>query len=380
MTAVVAWVDADEAVIIADSAARSAGSPQVALSSFGEAQAVENQAVEESAFKLLRLPREILAGVAGNADRAFAFLAFVSRELVKTTFPLSEVLREAFPIFDDPARTFDVVFAHSTEGEPCLTVFQSSGAISQLAAGSSRPGQFVVLGSMPPHLVELTCGALFALRLRTDVASEARLVAALSVMQALGLTNPMTSYGIGGAFFGARHTQGRIAWQPDVTFLIYSTGVLAPAPDAVVGLRASYAPPGLETARSMVRAEGGIVVSSLSELRGRVLIPATTQLSLEEWQHIVAEAPQEALAHPSRYHSILNRSVQRATIIAHEAESAGGRHFSIEPYGDGNYGIRLDPRLVRLLEDPPRSAFDVILVEEGFPRTRVTGFSATLPA
>jgi len=358
VTFVLGWCDDDGAFICADSAVTHDRAPLGATSSFGEAQQVDGLTIEEGAVKILQLPREMIVAVCGDAKAALDFIMSVQNRLKYTGDPLRRILAELSSAADRRFG-FELLFGHRVDGVPVLTAFDIKNA-SIDDVGNER---VVALGSLPREKRMLAVQLVTAVR-QHNLPAEARLAAALVVLQSMGITEYLPQHRVGGAFFGAYASRDYVVWQPDLDYLMYRPGTFTDATAIRPGDQDMPPTRAIAKVRVLVREGAGILLSSLGSPAARLLIPPTSERSEAEWEAFVLAAvpPPFPLVVPGSHIALLSTCFSKAVYIYNPALRDGA--FAMTDRS-GLVCIEAAPRLVETIERAtPSGSFDLTIVTE----------------
>jgi hypothetical protein len=376
VTFLLGWQDGDGVFLCADSAVTRVGVPSGSTSSFGEAQQVDRFAVEERAVKLLELPRGILVAVCGDADSALDFVMSLRSQLAYTNHALPDLL-DKLATSVDPRHGFELLIAHRVGEEPVLTAFVSDDRSIE-AVG---PERFATFGSMPDDKKDLAARLVSVVRAH-PLPPEARLAASLVALQSVGITEYLPQHHVGGTFFGARLARDGVHWQADLCYLTYSPRTFRGSVFIEEGDNTTVVPPadGVEKVRVLVRDGAGILLSSLGQPRGRVLIPPTSDRTEAEWKQVVLVAvpPPFRMLVPSRHVGLLSTQYSKAVYIYNpDLRDSGAFHIG-ERHGEVT--VSAVPELMQTfkLATPP-GRFDLTIVTEDPDGTDAKTYGVAIP-
>ena len=282
MTLIVAWKDGDDAFLIGDSAVTSRVRHALdKQTSFGQEQLHDEFAVEEGAIKIWQLTSRLLVGVSGRVDGARSFIRKL-REALAVGTPVDTALAELAATHRASGdERYVLVFAQSTEHQTHLIRFDS-------AASDESDDPVWILGSADERTRALVTERIATIAGASDPRNtpDIKLALAVASMNALNITEHLTSSFIGGAFFGARISPQGVHWQQDMTLLLYDPRLFDGRKYHVVHDEGS----GIERIFICVRENSGLVFSSILSDRGRLLPPPWPARSVLEWQQVAHNA------------------------------------------------------------------------------------------
>jgi hypothetical protein len=299
------------------------GELRVPVSSFGEQQDVNGTPVEEGAIKLVEVGAFPVL-IVGNVRPALAFCDELEREL--ETREVREALTVLHPIFAN-AEHFTMVIAHQIKGRTVLTLYSSTEGVLVKDDG----WRVWVLGALPDPLARTIRTAAHGIEHRIPIDGAAKLMALLSVMQALGIGNYLPQHGVGGAMCGARY-DGSLRWQDPILFLISDPVQLGQLqlqlqlPERTIDVAPAEAADPFHKVRCHVIDGVGVVISSIAQrvtllTRPRGAIdPSTVQSILQSIpvrNGPVAQVGYYALIDTSKQRVVLAipRRVQRSSLV-----------------------------------------------------------------
>ena len=159
---------------------------------------------------------------------------------------------------------------------------------------------------------------------------DARLAGVLVALQAIGMTEYLPQHGVGGAFFGAYLSPQSITWQGDLNYVTYRPGLFRNAPFIRPGEQSAPAEAAVEKIRVLVRDGVGILLSSLSGLPVRVLVPPTNTRSEDELNELVLAAvpPPFRVLIPSVHFGLLSVAFLRRSTSTTRSYATTGHSLS----------------------------------------------------
>jgi hypothetical protein len=213
---------------------------------------------------------------------------------------------------------------------------------------------------------------------------DARLAASLVALQTIGITTYLPQHGVGGAFFGAYVSQVGVRWQPDLMYLTYPPNLFDNTPIVRDGDDLAAVPEtrAVEKVRVVVRDGAGIVLSSLADPPGRILLPPTDTRPVEEWEQMVRRQVPEPfrLLVPSRHIGLLSRAhAKPAYVYNPRLRDDENTAFAVRTVGRRTH-VFAPTRMVETLQlAPPDGRFDLTVITHDDVGADAKTYGITIP-
>lgn len=337
MTYIAAWKAHGTVFVVADTATtlttvttatRQQASRQ--LTSFSELPHQDSESVVfEGTLKILNL---------GTAVVAFAGDVSVANEMISCLKSLVDGGSSPDVAFSTVVSSFTplrtpnqvaLLLAYPSPGAPRLLVFNESGTQTIEEAGEATLFQ---LGQLPPTQRRFT-EAFLTWQYGILEAPHRILCTSMAVLQSYGVQEHLLASGVGGTFTGCYVTEVSILWQPDLLYLLTSTG-----------------PSFIDTILSCVRGNA-LVVSSSANRSLKVFANSTSCGPLDEWLDSWNHAIKNFTTRPSPAFvislNVLTRTLALCDMTAPGIES----HLQLsvlDAHGAGE-AFRLELRMSELL-------------------------------
>ncbi|MCB0119241.1 MAG: hypothetical protein H6634_05905 [Anaerolineales bacterium] len=215
MTYCAGWKYRDSVCLIADTAITKFDKPSLDYSSFGQLHSdTKDGYVQEALLKLIPISEGIAIGYAGDVQIASEII-----ELLKDNVAYAESAKDLVRFADN------------------MGPFSTSQGVALLIASSNANGNTELIKWDTINGVDLTSADFYEigslntshslndiLRIVTSkgISQNQMLVMASSIFQSYGIHEDLIQKNIGGTIFGLATTQGKISWQEDTNYVLYS--------------------------------------------------------------------------------------------------------------------------------------------------------------
>jgi hypothetical protein len=327
MTYCAGWKYQGSIYLIADTAVTKQAKPNKNYSSFGQLHSNTQEGyVEESLLKLVPLSQGIAVAYAGNVGIASEILNLLKENssYINSVKDLTRLADGMGPF--DPTRRVEILIASSsTDGNNELIKWDTINGIDKSEAN------FYQIGSLTSFHAAVTPYLLNNLSLG-NLAADRVLPVITSVVQSYGVHDNLIQMNVGGVIFGLCISNGKVRWQEDTNYFLYSPN-----------FQPSYF-------ISVVTRDNTVVVNSSFTNDTRIFshsasTDSNTVLN-QDWRHKVNEQLQSTRF---RYWVFISSKDWIITLIIRNNVDAESKYLNLSCLSEGKFGLAMSPELITLL-------------------------------
>ncbi|MGJ0485586.1 MAG: hypothetical protein ACR65R_13815 [Methylomicrobium sp.] len=337
MTYCAGWKYNNSVYLLADTLATKSTMPSSNHTSFGELHAeVRGDHVEESLLKLVPIGPGTAIAYSGDVQLANHILNFLKDNLDNTTSirDLLSLMETSMGPFNTEAVVALLVATSNTNGDSELIQWSTKEGIN------TTKSDYYQIGSLTSYHAAFTPNILSYLA-AGQLAPDRMLPVMTAIVQSYGIHDNLIDMNVGGLIFGLRTEQGRVIWQEDSNYFLYSRNLAS-----VMFISA------------MARDNALIVHSSLAEgitmFAHSVSMPPLSQWD-EAWRRqIEAELESDRF----RYWIFISTEGKVITLIIRNDLEQQSRLFRLALKSKGLFDMAIKPELMSLLSQPLQDTDD----------------------
>lgn len=336
MTYCVGWKYHGSVFLIADTAVTKPEKSSTDYSSFGQLQSDTREGfVQESLLKLVPISEGIAVGFAGSVQVASEII-----EMFKDNVGYSNSAKDLARLANNmgpfnPNQGVALLIASSTtHGSSELIKWDTINGIDQSEA------DFYQIGSLTSYHAALT-PSLLAYLARGNLAVNRVLSTITSIVQSYGVHDNLIQMNVGGLIFGLSTSLGKVKWQEDTNYLLYTPNL-----DSLDYI-------------SAISRDNSVIVSSSITNDTRIFshsVSANLELLMSQnWHDIVQEQLQ---SNRFRYWVFLSIKDRLITQVIREDLDTESKFVHLSYLGAGKFDIAMSTELRVLLCQPMKDLND----------------------
>lgn len=217
MTFVIGQVIRDHVFLFCDSALthRRNSVLTTRYSTFGQLQDLDDRKVEEAMLKVMRLPRDVVVGIAfDDLDEALGLVKQLRARLAIKRKSITDCVR-SLCISRGAPKVEMLIGWHEQHGQ--LWLFDNQIGLTE----DVGPGRSACIGSLP-HSLLVPFSNIIARFGEVPIPRDMFMAGALVSLQAFSVFENLPQHGVGGTFFAVNVGSDGVLWQPDIAYAIAS--------------------------------------------------------------------------------------------------------------------------------------------------------------
>lgn len=331
MTYCAGWKYNESVFLVADTAVTKPEKPGLEYSSFGQLHSDTRAGyVQEALIKLIPISEGIVVGFSGDVQVASEIIELL-RDNVAYAKSASDLIRFADSMGPfEPRRGVELLIASSTaDGNNELIKWDTEKGIDRSNASYYQIGSLVSYhAALPPFLMD----EIAKKRLETEKV----LPTITSVIQSYGLQENLVQMNIGGVIFGLYTSLGKVSWQEDTNYVLYSPNGANPF---------SYI--------SAIARDNALIVNSSVTNDIRIFFHSVSEvdktINTPEWRGKVQEQLQ---SDRFRYWAFLSIKERIVVLLTRTNLNEKSKLVNFSHLGGGKFSLAINPWLESHLQQP----------------------------
>lgn len=331
MTFCAGWKYNGSVFLVADTAVTKSEKPRLEYSSFGQLHSDTKAGyVQEGLIKLIPISKGIAIGFSGDVQVALEIIELL-KDNVAYAKSASDLIRFADSMgpFDPKSGVELLIASSSADGNNELIKWDTEKGADQSNANYYQIGSLVSYHAyLPPFLMN----EIAKKRLET----ERVLPTITSVIQSYGMQENLVQMNIGGLIFGLYTSFGKVSWQEDTNYVLYSQNSTNP-----LSYISAIARDNVLIVNSSVTNDTRIFFHSVSEVDKTINTP--------EWREKVQEQFQ---SDRFRYWAFLSIKERIVVLLTRTNLDEKSKLVNLSHLGGGKFNLAINPWLESHLQQP----------------------------